>query len=255
MHLDQMSTQEIVRVIWEENEAIQKALGEALPAIALACDAAAEVLKAGGRVFYLGAGTSGRLGVLDASECPPTFGVSPETFTGVIAGGRDAMFRASENAEDDPQQGAKDLATAGFSAKDILVAISASGGARYCVNAVKWARGLGARTVSVTNNPGSDLEAAAEIGICADTGPEVLTGSTRMKAGTAQKIILNMISTASMVRCGCVAENMMINLRPTNAKLRGRVIRIVRELTGCTEDEAVERLDRSDWNIRAAIQK
>ena len=253
-HLDQMTSEEIVRVIWEENEAVQKALEKALPAAARAVDAATEVLQAGGRVFYLGAGTSGRLGVLDASECPPTFGVTPETFTAVIAGGRDAVFRASENAEDDPERGAKDLAAAGFSARDLLVAISASGGAQYDVKAVEWANSLGARTVSITNNPDTPLEKAASIAIVADTGPEILTGSTRMKAGTAQKILLNMISTASMVRSGHVYENMMINLRPTNAKLRLRMIGIVREILGCTAEEAEARLDRASWKIRDAVR-
>ena len=253
--IDKMSTYEMLKVINEENASVTEAVDKVLPQIARVCDFVAEAIKSGGRVFYIGSGTSGRLGVCDAAECPPTFGVPYDLFNGIIAGGEKCMFRAAENAEDNPEAGIEDLKKRNFCNKDILIGISASGSAAYVISAVNYATEIGAKAFSITNNPDTELGKAASIDICADTGPEVITGSTRMKAGTAQKIILNMISTASMVKCGCVYENMMINLRPTNKKLRKRMIGIVTEILGCTEETAEKLLKENEWSIRRAVNK
>lgn len=254
-NIDKISTYEMLKIINDENAIVTKAVDDALPQIATTCDAVADAIKAGGRVFYIGSGTSGRLGVCDAAECPPTFGVPYDLFNGIIAGGEKCMFKAAENAEDDPEAGKKDLQERNFCDKDILIGISASGSAAYVISAVNYAKSIGAKTVSITNNPDTKLGKTAEIDICADTGPEVITGSTRMKAGTAQKIILNMISTASMVKCGCVYENLMINLRPTNKKLRRRMIGIVRDILDCSDETAEELLIKNEWSIRRAVEK
>ncbi len=253
--IDKMSTYEMLKIINDENAVVTKAVEKALPQISAVCDAVTEAIKSGGRVFYIGSGTSGRLGVCDAAECPPTFGVPYDLFNGIIAGGEKCMFKAAENAEDNPEAGVEDLKNRDFSNKDVLIGISASGSAAYVISAVNYAKSIGAKTASITNNPDTELGKTADIDICADTGPEVITGSTRMKAGTAQKIILNMISTASMVKCGCVYENMMINLRPTNKKLRRRMIGIVTEILGCTDEKAEELLEKNEWNIRSAVEK
>lgn len=253
--IDKMSTYDILNVINQENEKVTKAVEAALSQIEKACDATVEAINNGGRVFYIGSGTSGRLGVCDAAECPPTFGVSYDLFNGIIAGGEKCMFKAAENAEDNSQMSVDDLKNKNFNSKDILIGISASGSAAYVISALKYAKSLGAKTVSVTNNPDTKLGKVADIDICADTGPEVITGSTRMKAGTAQKIILNMISTASMVKCGCVYENLMINLKPTNKKLRNRMIRIVTDILNCSEEKAEHLLELNNWNIRSAVEE
>lgn len=253
--IDKISTYEMLKIINDENNKVTAAVDAALPQIEKACDAAVESIKSGGRVFYIGSGTSGRLGVCDAAECPPTFGVPYDLFNGIIAGGEKCMFKAAENAEDNAEMSVTDLKNRNFSSKDILIGISASGSAAYVISAANYAKSIGAKTVSITNNPDTELGKAADIDICADTGPEVITGSTRMKAGTAQKIILNMISTASMVKCGCVYENLMINLRPTNKKLRKRMIGIVTEILKCSEEKAEELLEANGWNIRSAVEK
>ena len=245
----------MLKIINDENAAVTKAVEAALPQIAQVCDTVSDAIKAGGRVFYIGSGTSGRLGVCDAAECPPTFGVPYDLFNGIIAGGEKCMFKAAENAEDNPDAGIDDLKSRGFSDKDVLIGISASGSAAYVISAVKYAKSIGAKTAAITNNPDTGLGKAADVDICADTGPEVITGSTRMKAGTAQKLILNMISTASMVKCGCVYENMMINLRPTNKKLRRRMIGIVTEILGCSYEKAEALLEANEWSIRKAVEK
>ena len=255
MHLDEMSTLEMVKLINEEYGKITAAVDAASDKIAQACDAVSETVKNGGRVFYIGAGTSGRLGVLDASEIPPTFGADPGLFVGVIAGGDSALRKSSEGAEDVAEWGAKDLKEKDFRSNDILVGISASGGPAYVLGAMAYAKGLGAKTVSITNNYGSKMEAAADIPVVVDTGEEVVTGSTRMKAGTAQKIVLNMLSTIAMVENGNVCENLMINLQPTNIKLRARMIRIVRDLSGVDDETAEKMLNESGWNIRKAVGK
>ena len=252
--IDKMSTDEMLRVINNENAKVTLAVEKALPEIAAVCEAVADAIKAGGRVFYIGSGTSGRLAVCDAAECPPTFGVSYDLFNGIIAGGEKCMFKAAENAEDNAENGINDLKNREFCDKDVLIGISASGSAAYVISAVNYAKSIGAGAFSITNNPDTELGKVADVDICADTGPEVITGSTRMKAGTAQKIILNMISTATMVKCGCVYENLMINLKPTNKKLRHRMIVIVTEILGCTEKKAEELLDEHGWSIRLAVQ-
>ncbi len=252
--IGEMQTYDIIKIINNENANVISAIDEALPEIEKACDAAAETIQNGGRVFYIGSGTSGRLAVCDAAECPPTFGVPYDLFNGIIAGGNECMFKAAENAEDNPHASVEDLKSRNFCDKDILIGISASGSAAYVISAIKYAGSIGAKTVSIVNNKGTELGETADINICADTGPEVITGSTRMKAGTAQKIILNMISTASMVRCGCVYENLMINLKPTNKKLRKRMIGIVAEILKCGEEEAEQLLEKHNWNIRSAVE-
>lgn len=252
--IDKMSTYEMLKIINDENAKVTDAVEAALPQISVVCDAVTQAIKAGGRVFYIGSGTSGRLAVCDAAECPPTFGVPYDLFNGIIAGGEKCMFKAAENAEDNHEAGINDLKSRNFSCKDLLIGISASGSAAYVISAVNYAKSIGAKAFSITNNPDTELGRAADIDICADTGPEVITGSTRMKAGTAQKIILNMISTASMVKCGCVYENLMINLKPTNKKLRRRMIGIVTEILVCTPEKAEELLEENGWNIRSAVE-
>ncbi len=252
--IDKMPTLDMLGIINSENAKVTLAVESALPQIATVCNAVADAIKSGGRIFYIGSGTSGRLAVCDAAECPPTFGVPYDLFNGIIAGGEKCMFKAAENAEDNSDAGIEDLKSREFCDKDILIGISASGSAAYVISAVKYAKSIGAKAFSITNNPDTELGKAADIDICADTGPEVITGSTRMKAGTAQKIILNMISTASMVKCGCVYENMMINLRPTNKKLRKRMIGIVTEILGCSFEKAEELLEENEWSIRHAVE-
>lgn len=253
-HIDKMSTLEMLEIINNENAKVTLAVEKTLPQIACVTDAVADAIKSGGRIFYIGSGTSGRLAVCDAAECPPTFGVSHDLFNGIIAGGERCMFKAAENAEDNPDAAIDDLKYHNFCSKDILIGISASGSAAYVISAVNYAKSVGAKAFSITNNPDSELGKSADIDICADTGAEVITGSTRMKAGTAQKIILNMISTSSMIKCGCVYENMMINLKPTNKKLRKRMIGIVTEIRGCDAKKAEELLERNNWNIRSAVE-
>ncbi len=252
-NIDKMNTDEILRIINIENAKVTSAVEKALPEIAIVCDAVADAIKSGGRVFYIGSGTSGRLAVCDAAECPPTFGVSYDLFNGIIAGGENSMFKAAENAEDNQLKGIEDLKCRDFSNKDILIGISASGSAQYVISAVSYAKSIGAKAFSITNNFDTELGRISDIDICADTGPEVITGSTRMKAGTAQKIILNMISTASMVKCGYVYENLMINLKPTNKKLRNRMIGIVCEILSCSPIIAEDLLNNADWDIRSAV--
>lgn len=253
-HIDKMSPLEIARVMNRENAKSVASLEPVLPQVAEAIDAIAEAFSQGGRLYYIGAGTSGRLGVIDATECPPTFGVPPEQVVGICAGGIKALVNASENKEDDPEAGVLDLKEQGFRPGDVLVGISAAGGAAYVCNAVRYAASLGCTTVAISSNPGSLLTTLADIAISPETGPEVLTGSTRLKAGNVQKMILNMLSTGAMVRSGYVYENMMINLRPTNTKLRGRVIRIVREITGYGEEAAIALLEQGNWVIRDALR-
>jgi N-acetylmuramic acid 6-phosphate etherase len=230
--------------------AVQRVLGD----VAKAVDEIVARLRAGGRLFYIGTGTSGRLGVLDASECPPTFGVSPELVQGVIAGGYDACHRAVEASEDDANAASVDLQQRGFTGKDVLVGIAASGRTPYTVGAVSYARSLGAFTVALTCVPDSPITRAAELSIVPVVGPEILTGSSRLKAGTAQKMVLNMISTATMVRLGYVSGNRMSNMQARNTKLRERAVRIVMAETGLDQAAATAALESSAWNVRETIQ-
>ena len=253
MHMDAMGSEEMARLVITANYEAVKAVEDAAPSIALAVDAIATAFEGGHRLFYVGAGTSGRLGVIDASECPPTFGVSYETVTGIIAGGNERMFRAGENEEDKYENGAQAIRDHGVCAGDVVVGISAAGNAAYVVGALECAKALGCVSVAVSSNADTAILRVADIPILTDTGAEVLTGSTRLKAGTAQKIVLNTLTTCAMAKTGKVYENMMINLAPSNQKLRARVIRIVTEILSCTEEEAIARLEENSWNIRAAI--
>ena len=254
MHIDKMELREALALINDENRRALDAIDAVLPQIETVCLEMEKSIKNGGRVFYVGAGTSGRLGVLDAAECPPTFGVPQELFTGLLAGGLACVAAAGEANEDDAQCGREDLKNAGLSAGDVVIGVSASGGAAYVVEALRYAKEVGAFAAAIVNNPGTPMEKEAQVTIMVDSGPEVVTGSTRMKAGTTQKIVMNMLSTMTMVRCGCVYENMMSNLQPTNIKLRGRVIGIVREILGCDAGEAEARLEKAGWNIRKAVE-
>ena len=254
MHLDQMSALEIVEAMNAENAYSVSSLEPYFPQIAAAIEEIATAFTNGGRLIYMGAGTSGRLAVADATECPPTFGVSPEQVIGICAGGIQTLIRASENIEDDPEEGIQELKQRNLNINDVVVGISASGGAAYVCNALAYAKQLGCTTVAITSNPGSKLAAIATIAISPDTGPEVLTGSTRLKAGNTQKMILNMLSTGAMVRSGYVYENLMINLKPTNIKLRQRVIRIVSQITDLSEEESIHLLEQGNWVIKDALQ-
>lgn len=252
--LSSQSTAEIVALMNDEDALVAAAVKRVLGEIAKAVDETAARLARGGRLFYTGTGTSGRLGVLDASECPPTFGVSPELVQAVIAGGYDACHRAVEASEDDADAGAGDLKQRGFAAGDVLVGIAASGRTPYTVGAIKYARSLGAFTIALTVVPGSPITEAAELSIVPVVGPEVITGSSRLKAGTAQKMVLNMISTATMVRLGYVSGNRMSHLQAKNIKLRDRAVRIVMAETGVSHDEAVAALEATNWNVPETLK-
>lgn len=253
MHLDRMTTVEMLRVIQDENYNAVRAVDGCLNAVARAVDAATAALRGGGRLIYVGAGTSGRLGVLDASEACPTFGVPEGTIVGVMAGGVEALYRAGEPEEDSAECGIRDLKAINLTSADCVVGVSAAGGAEYVLAAVAYAKSLGCATVGLTCNEGSSLATLADIAIVTDTGAEVVTGSTRMKAGTAHKLVLNMLSTCSMVHLGNVYENMMVNLKPSNEKLRERMVGIVAEIHGIDHDTARSLLERAGWVIRATF--
>ena len=253
IHIDKMSTTDMLKAINDENMNAVKAVEKELPNIAAAVEAASKALEKGGRIFYIGCGTSGRLGVLDASECPPTFGVPYGRVVGIIAGGDRCLRYAAENEEDIKEEGIKDLKEYNITADDVVIGISAAGGAAYVLGAVEYAAEKGCTTVGITSNAGSQLDRISDISICPDTGAEAVTGSTRMKAGTAQKIILNMVSTCAMIKQGYVYENLMINLKPANIKLRDRSIRITSELSGADMKTAEDALEQSGWEIRKAV--
>ncbi len=253
--LSSQTTAEIVALMNEEDALVAAAVQRVLGDVVKAVDETVARLAKGGRLFYTGTGTSGRLGVLDASECPPTFGVSPELVQGVIAGGYDACHRAVEASEDDADAAAADLRQRGFGPGDVLVGIAASGRTPYTVGAVRFARSLGAFTVGLTVVPGSPITEAADLSIVPVVGPEVLTGSSRLKAGTAQKMVLNMISTATMVRLGYVSGNRMSHLQPRNVKLRERAVRIVMAETGVNQETATSALEASNWVVKRAVHQ
>ena len=254
MHLDQRPTADMARLVITANYEAVKAAEDAADAIAQAVDAIAQAFEDGHRLFYVGAGTSGRLGVLDAAECPPTFGVSCEQVQGIIAGGKERMFKAGENEEDKYEKGCLAVEEYGIAAGDVVVGISAAGNAAFVVGAMEKAGSLGCTTVGIACNPDTAILRTADIPILTDTGAEVLTGSTRLKAGTAQKIVLNTLTTCAMAKTGKVYENMMINLSPSNEKLERRVVRIVTEILSCTEEEARRRLEANDWSIRRTVE-
>src|SRR5438105_8302986 len=251
--ISSLPTEAILRLMNEEDARVAKAIAQVLPEISWAVEGIVARLGTGGRLFYIGTGTSGRLGVLDAAECPPTFGVSPELVQAVIAGGYEACYRAVEASEDDAEAGARDLDARGFSGHDALAGIAASGRTTYTIGAIAHARGLGALTIAITCVPDSPITAAAEVCIVPVVGPEVIAGSTRLKAGTAQKMVLNMISTATMIRLGYVTGNRMTNLQTRNVKLRARALRILGAETGLDEGAAREALERAGGDLRVAL--
>lgn len=259
--IDELSTVDMLTLINEEDATVAAAVRAEIPQIARAVDALTTRFAAGGRLFLVGAGTSGRLGVLDASECPPTFAVAPTLFQGLIAGGDGALRRSSEHSEDSPEEGARDLASAGFATPyaddipappDTLLGIAASGRTPYVLGAMAYARDRGALVLALTCVPGSAMAGAAAIAITPLTGPEILTGSTRLKAGTATKLVLNMISTGVMIRSGAVFGNLMVNVQPTNAKLVDRAERIIAAATGCDRPTAA-RLLAAAGSVKTAI--
>ena len=253
MELDSFSPIEIARVMNEENTNVIKAIDEVLPQVASAIEWAGEALNAGGRIIYMGAGTSGRLGVLDAVECPPTFGVSYDTVVGLIAGGEGAFVKAAEGAEDNAEAGAADLAALELESRDIVIGIAASGRTPYVIGGLRYANEAGCRTVAIACNKDSAVGAEAQLAIEPVTGPEVLTGSTRLKAGTAQKLVLNMISTGSMVAAGKVYQNLMVDVKQSNEKLRVRAQNIVMMATECTREQAAEALEACHHHVKGAI--
>ncbi len=253
MQIDTASTREILEIINTEDHKVPIAVREELPYIAQAVDLVVAAFKNGGRLFYAGAGTSGRLGILDASECPPTFGTPPEQVQGLIAGGKEAVFRAQEGAEDHEENGERALREAGVRPGDVVCGIAASRRTPFVVGAVRYAREAGCKTLFVTCNPRAEFNLEVDVAICPVVGPEVVMGSTRMKSGTAQKLVLNMITTAAMIRLGKVYENMMVDLQMTNLKLVERSKRIVMTATGVDYEEASRVLERAGGHVKTAL--
>ena len=253
MHVDSLSALEIVQLMNEEDKQVPLAIEKCLPQIAQAVECIVAAFQQGGRLVYIGAGTSGRLGVLDASECPPTFGVSPEMVKGIIAGGERALRHPIEGAEDSKTQAVVDLQTIQFSSKDVLVGIAASGRTPYVIGALEYAKRLGSVTVSIASNPNSAMANIVDIAIDTVVGPEVLTGSSRLKSGTAQKLVLNMLTTASMILMGKCYQNLMVDVQASNEKLKARAIRIVMQATDCDKALAEETLKLADQNAKLAI--
>ena len=253
MQVDSLSALEIVQLMNEEDKQVPLAIEKCLPQIAQAVECIVAAFQQGGRLVYIGAGTSGRLGVLDASECPPTFGVSPEMVKGIIAGGERALRHPIEGAEDSKAQAVVDLQTIQFSSKDVLVGIAASGRTPYVIGALEYAKSLGSVTVSIASNPNSAMVNIVDIAIDTVVGPEVLTGSSRLKSGTAQKLVLNMLTTASMILMGKCYQNLMVDVQASNEKLKARAIRIVMQATDCDKALAEETLKLADQNAKLAI--
>ncbi|MGH9613228.1 MAG: N-acetylmuramic acid 6-phosphate etherase [Bryobacteraceae bacterium] len=252
-NIDALPTGQILQIINQEDKKVAAAVEAEIPNITRAVDAIVAAFEAGGRLFYIGAGTSGRLGVLDASECPPTFNVPPELVQGIMAGGERALARSTEASEDDPSTGERDLLERGFTGKDVLAGIAASGRTPYVLGAIRAARRLRAVTIGISCTPDSDLARGVNIAITPLPGPEIVTGSTRMRAGTATKLVLNMLSTAAMIRMGFVYGNLMVNVQPKNEKLRDRAKRIIAEAAGVQYDEAGRLLEESGGVVKTAI--
>ena len=253
IHVDSLSALEIVQLMNQEDKQVPLAIEKCLPQIAQAVECIVAAFQQGGRLVYIGAGTSGRLGVLDASECPPTFGVSPEMVKGIIAGGERALRHPIEGAEDSKTHAVVDLQTIQFSSKDVLVGIAASGRTPYVIGALEYAKSLGSVTVSIASNPNSAMANIVDIAIDTIVGPEVLTGSSRLKSGTAQKLVLNMLTTASMILMGKCYQNLMVDVQASNEKLKARAIRIVMQATDCGKALAEETLKQADQNAKLAI--
>ncbi len=254
-HIDKMTSLEMAKVIQAENLNAALAVEKVLPQIAEVIDRISERINQGGRLFYVGCGTSGRLGILDASECPPTYGVSPDMVVGIISGGDKAIRNAVEGAEDNFEAGYGDISEYNLTELDSVVGISVAGGAQYVLGSLTAAKEKGALTVGLTCNEGCKINEFADLHITTDTGAEVVTGSTRMKAGTAHKMVLNMLSTAVMIKYGRVYQNYMIYIKPVNVKLRDRMIRIVRDIAEVTYEEAEKRLEANNWEIKDAVEK
>jgi len=253
MDIDQMSIKEILQIMNKEDQSVPIAISKEIDKIESAIQMVIDSFRRGGRLIYIGAGTSGRLGVLDAAECPPTFGTDPAMVQGIIAGGKEAFTRAVEGAEDNEQMGGDDLKAIRLTNLDTVVGIAASGRTPYVIGALKYAKSIGAKTVSISNNKNSIIGTLADVAIEVETGPEVLTGSTRLKAGNAQKLILNMISTVSMIGIGKVYKNLMVDVRPTNHKLIERSKRIIMEATGVDYETAEKFFEEAKRNVKAAI--
>ena len=254
-NLSELPTLEALQLINDEDQKVAVAVREVLAQVAQTIDAIAPRIADGGRLFYIGAGTSGRLGVVDASECPPTFGVAPELVQGIIAGGPDAVFRSREGAEDSPEGGARDLKAVGFNSKDCLVGLAASGRTPYVLGALDYAREIGAFSAGISVNPGAVMREHCDVWIAPLVGPEALAGSSRLKAGTAQKMVLNMISTGVMLRLGRVDGNLMTHLQPSCEKLRDRARRLVMEMSGARVDEAQRALDENGGDVSRAVAR
>jgi N-acetylmuramic acid 6-phosphate etherase len=253
MDIDLLPTIDVLRKINDEDRLVPAAVEKVLPEIAAAVDRIVLAFQKGARLIYIGAGTSGRLGVLDASECPPTFGVPEGMVIGLIAGGPDALVRSTEGAEDDPKMGAKVLQEIGLVRNDVVVGIAVSGRTPYVIGGLNYAKQVGATTVALSCNPASTIAGIADIAISPVVGPEVLTGSTRLKSGTAQKLVLNMLTTASMIRIGKSFQNLMVDLNPSNKKLVARATRIVMQTTGCTAQQAKQALAQTGNDVKLAI--
>ncbi len=252
-HIDSLPTEEMLRVINSEDQRVAASVAAELPAIAHAVDRIVAALTGGGRLFYIGAGTSGRLGVLDAAECPPTFNVPPGLVQGIIAGGESALSRATETSEDDPALGVRDLLAAGFSSRDVLAGIAASGRTPYVLGPIAEANRIGAVTIGISCSRDSELARAAQIAITPLPGPEIIAGSTRLKAGTATKLVLNMLTTGTFIRMGYVYGNLMVNVEPKNEKLRDRARRIISEAASLSDTEAGERLAAAGNRVQTAL--
>lgn len=252
-HIDELPTIEMVRLINSEDKKVAEAVELVCPQIAEAIDLIYSRLRDGGRLVYCGCGTSGRLGVLDAVECPPTYSVDPDFVRGIIAGGYSAVFKAVEGAEDKRELGEQELRDAGFGTKDVLVGIAASGRTPYVLGAMEYARSIGAAVIGLTCCPGSEIDRIADVGIAPAPGPEVITGSTRMKSGTAQKMVLNMLSTGTMIKLGKVYGNLMVDVKASNEKLRERCVRIVRQATGAEDAAARAALIETNYACKPAI--
>lgn len=253
MDIDLLPSLEIVKRINQQDKLVPLAVEKVLPQIAQAVDKITQAFKGGGRLIYMGAGTSGRLGILDASECPPTFGVSSDMVVGLIAGGPEAILKAKEGAEDSLELGVADLKAIGFNDKDVVVGIAASGRTPYVIGGLEYANQLGATSVSLSCNPDSAIAEVAKIAISPVVGPEALTGSTRLKSGTAQKLVLNMLTTASMIRLGKSYQNLMVDVKATNEKLVARAARIVMQATECEKTLAISTLGKTDYDVKLAI--
>ncbi|WP_026906925.1 N-acetylmuramic acid 6-phosphate etherase [Paucisalibacillus globulus] len=253
MNIDDLPTLDILKVMNDEDRTVAECVRMVLPEISAAIEAICQAMKRGGRLFYVGAGTSGRLGILDAVECPPTFSTSPDLVQGIIAGGNNAFMRAIEGAEDNETLGAHELEQRGITEHDVVIGIAASGRTPYVIGALKFAQKIGATTVSLSSNPNSLISAHAHIVIDVITGPEILTGSTRLKAATAHKQILNMITTTAMIKIGKVYENLMVDVKVSNDKLKKRAINIISTITSISNTEAEEALKKADYKVKPAI--